>query len=224
MILPATQVSVSSSYGSGTVIYHGGEVFVLTAHHVIETALAPRKQTYFDELGKVVEVEVKAPLPVTITNKCEKGNETTRVGDIVWSSQGPDLALVRPRCPKGLVSARIASRGTLSAGEACWYCGHGGGLPWSLQLSIINRPLYRGYTYVNGGAWFGHSGSGLFVRRANDNSGSRNRHDLVGVVVMIHSLDNPRAAALCETHASITTFLKAYTEHSSKLKPKAKLP
>lgn len=184
--------------GSGTVIRLDGEVLILTAAHVVDGAA---------KKGDPVYLAVRQGGDVE-TRRC-------RIVAYGWSGgpdSGPDLALLRPDRAAGLDAAEVlrADDAALDHGETVFYCGDGAGLHRSLERSIINAPEwepddepYRTYTRVNGLGWYGHSGSGLFVRR-------RDRWVLAGVVVMLERGRDPKSPLLCETPQTVRTFLARY--------------
>jgi hypothetical protein len=187
--------------GSGTVIRLDGEVLILTAAHLVDGA-AKKGDPVFIAVRQGGDVE---------TRRC-------RIVSYGWSGgpdSGPDLALLRPDRAAGLAAAEVLrdDDAALDHGETVFYCGDGAGLHRSLERSIVNAPdwepvdagvgPYRTYTRVNGLGWYGHSRSGLFVRR-------RDRWVLAGVVVMLERARDPKSPLLCETPQTVRTFLDRY--------------
>jgi hypothetical protein len=143
--------------GSGVRVAEG----VLTAKHVTDAAL----RTSSDTLD----------WPLIVVTKNVFGAETSRRARLVRDLAKHDLALLEVWMGFGssYKPAPLAT-GLPVVGEDCWYCGGGGGLPFNLDRSIINQTNPE-ETVVNGNVWYGHSGSGVFVRR-------KGRAVLIGVV------------------------------------------
>lgn len=193
--------------GSGTLFTHKGKLYVLTAAHVVADAYATRYETTLDGEGKVTKVAVQYVKPITVRSRLGKSKTVTPARIVRygadWEKDGPDLAVLSvdgPLC--GWRPATLATGSPVEAGESVWYCGFGGGIPWNLQKSIVNQNDGR-YLVVNGGAWYGHSGSGVFVLRGG-------RYVLVGVVVAHMQLPRyyPRTPAECEPLREVRKFLE----------------
>jgi S1-C subfamily serine protease len=190
--------------GTGTAIAVGRETLILTAAHVVAEAWDVPATTWRDGDGNEVIAAPpdRKPRPVWVYTKDRKV-ETKRQARLVWYDAANDLALLRPACAKGLVVAHVACpKIELDEGEDAWYCGYGGGLVQNLQKTIINQDDDE-WTTVNGGGWYGHSGSGLFVSRGG-------KLVLVGVVVQLQNTRNPKSPIRCVTRAKIGAFLRAY--------------
>ena len=186
--------------GAGTVVDAGGKTYVLTAAHVVEDALVSPPAHYLDAAG--VPVVVRPPArwrKVAVESRAGKAT-TSRKADVVWYDRKADLALLLPESADGLHAARVADAGhEVEPGEDCWYCGLGSGLKWNLVRTIVNQET-ESELIVNGEAWYGHSGSGVFVRLPSG-------HRLVGVLVRPNNIRSPKTAAECVPLRDIRRFL-----------------
>jgi hypothetical protein len=202
-------------YGSGTYIQVGPEKLILTAGHVAEDFLGESTVVTVSSDGKRHEVKTKSWSPVQLMQQ-RAGTKKTVVGHVIWQSPieekgGNDLALIRPEEDLGSV-AKMDLSAVMEEGEDAWYCG-AGGLHASLEKTIISRtqvpnrygPQGKEYFVVNGVCWFGHSGSGVFVRRGSE-------HVLVGVLVRAatNPMEDPKSPALCQSPGTVRDFLANY--------------
>ncbi len=182
VVSPYVEVRAKDWFGSGVVIDVRGEQLILTAAHVVE-----------------------GQKKVTLYKRHEDEEMSTQwTADVVRICESADLALLRPRTPLGLTSAKIDHTARAVRGEDCWYVGSHSGVHASLEKSIINRPVIciedKKYTLVNGNGWYGNSGGPLFVKRGGD-------YVLVGVIVRL-AVVNPRAPLCAEPIVSISKFLE----------------
>jgi S1-C subfamily serine protease len=191
------RVREGEAYGSGAVIDLDGEILILTCAHVVK---------YVDNSGDEPRAAVADKLYLL---KKTGDRADRRTGKVVWvgdAEKGPDLALVRPDDPRGLVPAKRLEKVELELGEDCYYIGTGGGLHARLERSIIagvDVPLGgQHFTRANGNGYFGNSGGPLFVRRGGD-------WVLAGVVEGLYTSD-PRAPLVAETPQTIQKVLDAY--------------
>lgn len=144
-----------SYWGAGTLIRVDGDVYVLTAEHVV-----PEDSIYH----------------------CTLRTGAWFTAERVHGSLEHDMALLRPRfIPDGLLLSRTAhiTLGRPRPGEPVWYCGYGSSVPFNLDRGIVSR-VHPDTVAVTGNAWFGHSGSGVFVRRGGN-------YYLVGVMSCLAS-------------------------------------
>lgn len=188
--------------GSGVAIRAGGELLVLTAHHVVADGLG-RKSTRY-----------AAPSDAFELVKHNSGKQRTWTARVVYFSPaegdgpGVDLALLRPGKPEGLTPARSDFGARLEEGEDAWYVGTPRGLHRSLEKSIINRTDYRAlrqaWVIVNGHGTFGNSGGPLFVRRGND-------YVLVSVAArVVGGSSFPKTPLMFKHPRTVGAFLDAY--------------
>lgn len=166
-----SEYAVMVGGGAGTMITYRDKVYVLSCHHVA---------------GDVTPEEGGWPLVL----KSRAGRvKTERPGRVVLSDAKLDLALieVRPGGPElhpGLDASPLPDKDPgAEAGDECWYCG-AAYIEWNLQRGVVmgdEVTSYRGevtdYLAVSGSAWYGHSGSGVFVVRGG-------RPVLAGVLVI----------------------------------------
>jgi hypothetical protein len=192
--------------GTGAVIRWRDANWVLTAAHVVTPVMVSAgKARYVGCDGK--EVEVPEEPTRTVTLRSRRGEvEATQDGRVVWYDEESDLALLRPSAPRSLPpGAGLGHDGERTVrGEPVWYCGYGSGLPWNLVRSIVNQEL-PGWLVVNGEGWYGHSGSGVYVRRGRG-------YALVGVVSRATRPASARTPVSCVRLDRIHKFLKAYRE------------
>jgi hypothetical protein len=188
--------------GSGVVVTYKGAPHVLTCAHVIDA---------FVENRMAEEIAPDGSTVVTFTRGYVKPKLLTRAGRVVSSRLGrvvknavghkPDLALIRPDDDRGLVPVPLLPS-PAKIGEPAWYCGAGNGNLFSLIKTIVNDTDDRGFLRVNGEGWYGHSGSGVLVKR-------RGKLHLAGVV---WGVLNPRDAfkqpVCAENHKTLAEFLK----------------
>jgi hypothetical protein len=212
----AVILHVPGAAGSGTLIDVNGERLVLTAAHVVDSCYTTETFSYLDGEGKEhVKTRVKvAGLEAVF-------RDGTRLkGKPVWSNQmwrvdGLDLALVKldGDLSKRSVAATDFLSDRFEEGEDAAYCGYGAGVEFSLEKTIVNRFTDR-YLTVNGIATWGHSGSGVYVKRMG--AGGEWRWTLVGVVVQYAADPRryPKAPCECEGPKSVRDFLKDYAEHA----------
>lgn len=167
--------------GTGTVIRHGGKLYVLTAAHVVSPGDDKERQVVRSKKGRVYS-ERKAK--VVALDPCE------------------DLALLSLDDPAGLYPALLPDTLTdPTPGEDVWYSGYGGRLPWNLQRGIVNQYDPDDGYWVNGGGWFGHSGSAVYVKRGG-------KLVVSGVLYAMHSPDNPKSPLIVVPHHKVLKFLK----------------
>ncbi len=169
-------VSSDTGYGSGTVIRHDGSLKILTAAHVVEGSET-----------------------VLITSRLTRTLRVDREARVVARNEKDDLALLEVDDQDYLKAAHVFAVDDVELGEDAWYCGFGSGMSWNLQKTIINRDDHD-WTTVNGMGWYGHSGSGLFVKRGD-------KWVLIGVVVRLQNPKNPKSPCHCVTRARIKKFL-----------------
>src|SRR5581483_8694583 len=180
VVAPAVRLEVpGEGYGSGVLIRHRGELLVLTAAHVAELAVEGKEAPFIINL--------------TFMDGRVMGGEVIRFSPD-WRKGEPDLALVRPcGLTDGLQPAALVNGDPrFELGEEVFYCGFGGGFGPSLEKSIVNRVFAR-FIAVNGHGWFGHSGSGVFVKR-------RGKWVVAGVLVafVVHPNQHPKSPLACE--------------------------
>lgn len=167
--------------GTGTVIKHNGKLYVLTAAHVLDGADHKERQVIRSKKGRVYS-ERKASVTAVDTTE--------------------DLALLALDDPAGLSPALLPPTLTdPTPGEEVWYSGYGGKLPWNLQRGIVNQYDPDDGYWVNGGGWFGHSGSAVYVKRDG-------KLVVSGVLYALHSIDNPKSPLIVVPHHKVLKFLK----------------
>lgn len=183
VISPSVEVcDKDSGIGTGTVIEWKGKKLILTAAHVIEDA---------------------GSFTVRLKSRVGKLIRYHKATVILYDGIR-DLALLEPVDPKTLPpGAKIAPvNRELEAGDDVWYCGSGGGMFQNLQRSIINQ-LDDKFTWVNGGGWYGHSGSGVYRK-------SKRGYEMIAVLVVLRDGRNPKAPLGCVPLADLHSFLKRY--------------
>lgn len=198
MIAPYVEVRTDSGTGSGVLIDLNGSQVVLTAKHVVDNA---------KEFTLVKKTDCDC---------CE----TKWRADVLAIDPGNDIALLKPRLPTGLPSAKLIGGVVLERGEDCWYVGTHSRIHASFEKAIINRPCYEGesaygglhkFTLFNGNGWYGNSGGPLFVKRDDD-------YVVVGVVVQLAAL-NPRTPLCAERLEAIMEFLGKQQKPAEPPKP-----
>lgn len=179
----SVEVHCPDGYGAGTLVRHGGRVRVLTAGHVV-SGVKP------DEVCRVTMRRGKGKLDIEA-----RVLRYDRLADLALLQLSPDAPADLPTANLGLGVAE------LEPGEDVLFCGPGGGLPYSLIHSFVNQER-DGDLLVNGEAWFGHSGSGVYVKRDG-------KWLLVGVIsrTALPLDDNPRTPTVCVGRAAIKRFL-----------------
>lgn len=87
-------------------------------------------------------------------------------------------------------------------GEDCWWAGWGDRLEWNLAKGTVIGQRDDGLL-IHGPAWYGHSGSGLFLAR-------HGRLRLAGIVVRAwkNPHDSPRTPTVCVPWTEIRKFLE----------------
>jgi hypothetical protein len=189
VITPSVEVETLRSAASGTLIRAGKTGLVLTNAHVVRGDFSP-----------------------TVRFQVGKKTQTAR-GRVLLYDADRDLALVGVEAPSSVPAATVAATADYEEGDDIWYCGFGGGFSRNLQKSIINR-LDEDTTWVNGGGWYGHSGSGLF-RKVSCCCGTR--YELIGVVKCGYDpirwdgwrlVGSPQTPVGCVTLTDVQAFLK----------------
>lgn len=200
VITPSVMLSDGDTpLGTGTVIKWKDTVYILTAAHVVTGSYVTVERTRMDWKGEPVTQTKRTVKPIDVETQLGKAT-TKRKATIVWYDEAEDLALLKLNEVKGLSIAVLSTcKCCLEEGADCWYCGYGGGMKWNLHRTIINR-IDDECVWVNGGGWYGHSGSGLFVKRGN-------QYQLVGVVVELYDTSNPRAAVRVVKWSNVLKFL-----------------
>lgn len=206
MLRPSVCVLVAtpggSGYGSGVVLLVEGRPLILTAAHVVRAVVSPREVVRVCKRGRPVKQIETKPLPVRMVNRSGKVL-STRTARVVWMDRNTDLALLKPDSSEGLSVAELCEEAeVLDPGEDCWYCGAGGGIHFNLQKAIINQEA-NGELLINGGGWYGHSGSGVMVRR-------NGRWRVCGVLLRLKDRTNPQSPMGCANLETIHTFLRSY--------------
>lgn len=177
--------------GSGICVRHEGRFVVLTAAHVAEAAVeakVPQLELVIDQVnGLILKIMDSAPR----TFLCTWRDGTTAEASVIgkngnWFTTGLDLAVLMPEnateaFKKGWGSKLVDIKAELEEGEDVWFCGSGGAIPFMLEKTILNKQDGRFLT-VNGIGWYGHSGSGVFVKRGGE-------YVLVGIIV--HFIQHP---------------------------------
>ena len=195
VIAPA--VMVGSASGVAVDLEMKGRVILTCAHvvgHHIESAIT---------VGKSV-VTYRPPAQVSV-GYGGPDSPTIIWANIVKYDADADLALLKPVKPAEdlplITFPQDDPRPVV--GEDAWYCGTGSGVPWNLDKSIINQ-VCRHWVTVNGNVWYGHSGSGVYVRRGDN-------YVLVGLVAQAATLPvTPKIPAKCVSWSRIKKFLDAY--------------
>lgn len=177
------EVRTDKNVGSGTVIRTAHGVEVLTAAHVVD-----------------------GHPTATLIKKTSVSAVRTWIADVVAINRATDLAVLKPRDSAGLVARRYHGSDAgvvLVPGEPAWYCGTPMGFHAALERTIINNPRWSTpvgeFIAVNGNGWYGHSGSGLYVRR-------NNKFVLVGVVSQL-SWRDARTPVLCVPMRDVYSIL-----------------
>ena len=188
--------------GSAVAIKHKGQVYYLTAAHVVADNCEPRTLPFVDMFGRTHNIPDPRPRPM----RCRGRDGAMHDAAIVWYSAswkdgGPDLALLKPARDYNLPGAELLA-GEPELGETAWFCGSGGAIPFVLEKTIVSLVDDR-FLSVNGCGWYGHSGSGVFVER-------KGKLYLAGIVChfMQHPGDNPRVPVECERQ--LRKFLDTY--------------
>lgn len=193
MLQHVVHLNTGDAQGSGVCVEHKGKVWILTCSHVVSDLMTPRE----------VEVKIGEQVhKVTDTTprlaECERKGGGTFKARVVWysraweSANAIDLALLEPMDAKGLKGCKLLPKGKeIEEGEDAWYCGSGGA-KFVLEKSIVSR-LSRRYLDVNGVGWYGHSGSGVFLKRDGT-------YYLAATLSEFqqHPDDNPKAPLRCE--------------------------
>jgi len=210
VLLNVVHIDAGKYLGSGITIVHNGELHVLTAAHVVSDVMKLKSIRFIDAKGEVYSREEKVtPRYVDCTWK----NDTKLRCQVVWYSAdweggAIDLALLKPDAAglkllkdAGVKGATLAGKedAGLEEGEDAWYCGSGGGIKWGLEKTIISRFDDR-YLVVNGCGWFGHSGSGVFVKRGDS-------FKLVGIISQFIQHPNENFKSPIEAERQLQTFL-----------------
>lgn len=192
----AVMIKTPTCLGSGTLIIHNDRLYVLSCHHVC---------------GDVTPDEDGWPLVLrTRVGKVE----LKRTGRVVAACAKSDLALVEIRPHADSMHGLLGAADTrddpeAEAGDDCFYCGQAY-IPWNLQRALVmgdHSVTFEGYPEteylaVGGAAWYGHSGSGVFVVR-----GGRPR--LAGVLVVgLAFSKGPTTPAGAVPFYKIKAFLK----------------
>ena len=185
---------IKGPWGAGTVILVKGEKLVLTAGHCVVDLWGSKQDLWIYQENE--------------SQTCY----TKQVGIILVYKldMEVDLALVRPTDSRGMKAARYTGQATLARGQDCWYVGTPGGLCYSLEKSIINRPNYLCYeervprVIFNGNIWYGNSGGGLYVL-------DKGQYTLVGVVVEL-TRRGEKAPGAAITQGAINQFLTDFTK------------
>lgn len=192
---------------------------------VLRPAVALKDNKYLSS-GVVVQVATAPPrkLVLTCAHCCEPDQEmdvisrrgskdATSKAKVVWRDVKADLALLKPQSEDSLVAALIPEVDAVDVrpGRAVWYCGSGGGLTFSLVKSIVNQHK-GGWLLVNGEGHYGHSGSGVFVRKGG-------KYLLVGV--LRGGWDkSPKTPVACVPLEKIREHLDGYMEDQKLKKDK----
>jgi hypothetical protein len=199
VIDPYVEVDGRVGLGAGVVLNIDGQLLVLTAAHVANCSL--------NEDGSYSPMQIK--------KQHDTENMTTVwTCDVVAICHGADLALLKPRIPVGLKPANFGAITPLERGEDCWYVGTAHGIHAGLEKSIVNRPFVtirnHEFTAINGCGWYGNSGGPLFVKRRDD-------YMLVGIIVQIAALQDPKTPLLAERLEAMAAFIDAYRQ--AKIEP-----
>jgi len=177
---PTVLISSVDSSASGVVLKVKGLVRILTAKHVADNV--KDRTAVYSRAGRV---------------------ETRRMAVVVVKAPEADLALLTPEDDKWLVPAFQSSVDPVpQPGEEAWYCGYGSLVPFNLVKTIVNQMAMHGELVVNGEGWKGHSGSGVFVKRAG-------KWVLAGIVVRPVASGSPHSPVGCVPWADIHTFLES---------------
>lgn len=204
VVSPSVVVLADNSMGTGTAITFKGNVYVLTAAHVVADNMNPTLTFRVDGTGKTTVTIDKTPKPVTLASKNKTGKAVTnQSGKIIWYDAHNDLALILPNNPDSLTPAQPPDCYEPELGEDVYYCGSGGGLHWSLVKSIVNQ-YDDTYLTVNGAGWYGHSGSGVYMKRGGN-------WQLHGVLVAFAQWpkNNIRSPMVCVPLPTVYKFLEA---------------
>lgn len=154
VVAPSVEIRTEDCQGAGTVVLWRGKRLVVGAAHVTP------------KVGAVV----------TVRKECEgtEGNVQEFEAKVIFAgdpeaTKGVDVAILEPDPLCDFPATPLDDSVKLVRGEDAWFCGTAGGVHGLLVKSVVNRPEYRTgfhtWLLVNGEAWFGHSGSGVFVKR-----------------------------------------------------------
>lgn len=216
IVEPYVEINAGNSFGSGTVIAVGGQVVVLTAAHVVKSAVNETRSRWLDAAGQAHECVERKYQPVTLVKKCSRCRREWQAEIVLYSPPeeqgGHDLALLKPLDATGLKAARFEAATEVEIGADCWYIGTPRGLHASLEKTIVNKldhveehlPGQR-YYVVNGHGTYGNSGGGVFVK-VGDN------HRLIGVVCRIAGWPDagPKHCLACQRLDTLAAFLALY--------------
>ena len=193
------------AFGSGVIINHKNTTYVLTAAHCCAHLYTTEVKTYTDKDGNTVEFKRRVTKQLEVVSKRGKV-ESARKATLVWYDKETDLALLTIDA-RGLRAAKVPEKAEeLELGELAWACGSGVGVEWNLVRTSIAK-VEDDYITTNGkGLFFGHSGSGLFVKRGKG-------YRLAGLVVQGHY---PYATFVESVPlAKILAFLKDYDAYQA---------
>lgn len=209
VVWPAVAIRLADRpYGSGTVIDYKGKTYVLTAAHCCEHLYQTEERSYLDKDGNLVLIKRRVTKELDIVTRRGKV-ESKRTAKLLWYDKDTDLALLSVDA-RGLTSAKVPDKDVeVEPGELAWACGSGAGVEFNLVRTSVAKVEDAAVTTNGKGLFFGHSGSGLFVKR--DCCGTR--YVLAGVVVRGHS---PYATFVESVPLSaILTFLKDYSAYAA---------
>lgn len=203
--------------GSGSLIQLQGKPYILTASHVVENCYVQTKRHYFGAKGEKVEFVEDSIKSLNITlrdGRILKAKPVWRTADYYT---GADLALCEfegDTPPKDLVLASVDCCAKPTPGEDVWYCGSGGAFPFNLEKTIVNQLTPETLT-VNGHGWYGHSGSGTYIKRGDK---------FVLVAVLVRFQEDPRRffKSPVECERRLHTFFTDFEEYLKKTPPKNK--
>jgi hypothetical protein len=183
------------SIGTGTVIGVKGKPYVLTCAHVVNRWVSYTKVVTPDATTVTIKY-AKVPFLSEVN-----GRQKRHKGEIVLYDKKKDLALLRPGksdCLNALKVANLAEPGLeLNVNEPCYWSG-AAYFDWNTQEGKINRLLPR-HVAFNGGSYFGHSGSALYVKREK-------RYVVAGVICGGHS--TPKAPSYASPLETVRRFLE----------------
>lgn len=193
-----------TAVGSGTVLKIDGDYYVLTASHVVEGCYVPRLRNY-DFFSDGATFLDKTPQEVKITLRDGRVLKATPCFRTKDYTKQPDLALCKFKTnPKHLLAASYCPRVKPRIGETTWYCGSGGGVAFGLEKSIVSRLCDETLTTNGSIAWYGHSGSAVYIKRGK-------KYFVVAVVsrFMQNPGENPRSPIECERR--LEQFFRDYS-------------
>jgi len=178
MLYPVCRVTVGQGGGSGTVVYSedrgdGCQTYVLSNHHVIESAIKVKEQ-WSSLLQADVKREFNEPVKVEVfcygegsrQDKCD-----SYMADVVAHSRDHDLALVKLRTSRKIsyVAKLLPEKAKVSIFEPIWAIGCSLLHPPVVTEGIIDYldDVIDRKTYWMGSAniIFGNSGGAVFIER-----------------------------------------------------------